>query len=130
VALAENGRLQDAIGQYEIAIKLSSDSKVQARSYENLAALYSALGDYPNVQESYKRALAISPGIAPYMVSHLSYSLKNNPTAGGYLSLGMLQQAAGHLAEAREAYQQALKLDPTLEAAKTALDLLDHSHKY
>jgi len=130
VALAENGRLQDAIGQYQIAIKLSSDSKVQARSYENLAALYSALGDYPNVQESYKRALAISPGIAPYMVSHLSYSLKNNPTAGGYLSLGMLQQAAGHLAEAREAYQQALKLDPTLEAAKTALDLLDHSHKY
>lgn len=126
VALAESGQLQNAIGQYKIAIKLSPDPKVKARSYESLAALYSALGDYPNVQESYKQALAVSPGIAPYMIGHLSYSMKNNPTAAGYLSLGLLQQAAGHLTEAREAYLQALKLDPTLEPAKTALDLLDH----
>ena len=125
VVLAESGRLQDAIGQYQVAIKLSPDPKVQARSYESLAALYSALGDYPNVQASYKQALAISPGIAPFMIGHLSYSVQNRPTAGGYLSLGLLQQAAGHLAEAREAYQQALRLDPTLEPAKTALDVLN-----
>lgn len=125
-AYAESRQLQDAIGQYKIAIKLSPDPKVQARSWESLAALYGALGDYPNVQASYKQALAISPRIAPYMIGHLSYSVKNNPTAGGYLSLGLLQQAAGHLAEAREAFQQALKLDPTLDAAKTALNLLDN----
>jgi tetratricopeptide (TPR) repeat protein len=124
VAFADVGRLQDAIDQYKVAIKLSSNRKVQAPSYESLAALYSALGDYPNVQASYKQALAISPGIAPFMIGHLSYSVQNHPTARGYLSLGLLQQAAGHLAEAREAYQQALKLDPTLEPAKTNLDLL------
>ena len=91
-----------------------------------MAALYDALGDYANVQASYEQALAISPGIAPYMIGHLSSSVKNNPTAGGYLSLGLLQQAAGQLAEAREAYQQALRLDPTLEPAKTALDMIDN----
>jgi hypothetical protein len=38
----------------------------------------------------------------------------------------MLQQELGKLPEARLAYQQALKLDPTLTAAKASLEALEN----
>lgn len=122
--LAESGRLQDSIAEYRAAVNLSSDPKIEAPSYESLAILYGAIGDYSKVQENYKQALEIAPAYEPFMIAHLSNSLKNNPTAGGYLSLGMLQQAAGHLQEARRAYDEALKRDPGFEQAKAELDAL------
>ena len=121
---AAAGDIQAAIEEYRKAISLSSQAAVIAPSYESLAALYSSLGDFQDVETSYEHALAVEPGIAPYMIDHLSQGVANNPTAGGYLSLGLLQEAAGHLSEARDAYSQALKLDPNLETARLKLGAL------
>jgi Flp pilus assembly protein TadD len=41
----------------------------------------------------------------------------------------MLLQEVGKLDDARGAYQQALKLDPSLTVAKQSLDALDHSRR-
>jgi len=40
------------------------------------------------------------------------------------LQLGVLLQETGHLPEARDAYEQALTLDPTLQEAKQSLGSL------
>jgi tetratricopeptide (TPR) repeat protein len=128
VDLAACGRLQDAIEQYLTAIQLTSDERMQARTYESLGALYSALGDYAKVHESYRKALQLDPQQADNMVRHLSRSIAAQPTSQSYLQLGMLLQEIGKLTEARVAYEQALKLDPTLAEAKKSLDALPRSN--
>ncbi len=128
-ALAESGRLQDAIGEYAIAIERTSDPKVQARTYESIAALSAGLGDYARVRESYKRAFQLDPEQAAAMAAHLSQSIAAQPTGEGYLQLGLLQEQAGNSSEARAAYEQALRLDPNLGEARDSLDGLGRDRK-
>jgi tetratricopeptide (TPR) repeat protein len=127
--LAECERLQDAIGEYEAAIQLTSDPEKQARSYQSLAILHGELGEYPKVRESYSEALRIDPPLGEEMIRNLSRSFAANPSGGGYLSLGMLLEAADRLPEARLAYQQALKLEPALAEAEHSLDAVERRIK-
>jgi tetratricopeptide (TPR) repeat protein len=127
--LAECERLQDAIAEYEAGIQLTSDPEKQARSYQSLAILHGELGEYPKVRESYHEALRIDPPLGEEMIRNLSRSFAANPSGGAYLSLGMLLEAAGRLAEARLAYQQALKLDPTLAEARQSLDAIERRNR-
>jgi tetratricopeptide (TPR) repeat protein len=129
VDLAECGRLQDAIEEYQAATHLTSDDKIRARTYESLGALFGALGDYAKVHESYRQALQLDLSQADEMVRHLSQSIASQPTSESYLQLGMLLQEMNKLTEARIAYQQALELDPTLKVAKESLAVLQRSDK-
>ncbi len=122
--LAECDRIPEAIAEYEAAIQLTSDPEKQARSYQSLAILYGELGEYSKVRESYRQALRIDPQLGEEMIRTLSKSFASDPSAGGYLSLGMLLEAAGRMPEARVAYQRALRLDPTLAEAEQSLDAL------
>ncbi len=123
-ALAESGRLQDAIEQYAVAAQLSSDPIVQARVYESLASLYSAVGDYSKVRESYQDALRVDPQRSQEMVSHLSQSAAVQPEAAIYMQLGVLLELTGEASQARDAFEQALKLDPSLAEARQSLDAM------
>ena len=130
------GRLQDAIVEYQKAIqvaaevKISSGSKdvavrdIQARSYESLATIYDELGDYSKVRESYQQALQVSPGGGDGMIKRMSESASDDPSGPNYLQLGILYEETGHSAEAQSAYEQALKLDPSLDEAKRSLEAL------
>lgn len=130
------GRLQDAIVEYQKAIevaagvRLSSGSKdvavpaIQARSYESLATIYDELGNYSEMRESYRQALKIAPQEEPGMIERMTQSAADDPSGPNYVQLGVLLQEAGHLPEARAAYEQALKLDPTLQEAKQSLGTL------
>jgi len=129
VDLAECGQLQDAITEYTTALRFISDPTIKARTYESLAALYGALGDYSKVRESYRQALQIDPQQADAMVRHLSESIAAQPMGESYLQLGLLQEQAGHPSEARIAYEQALKLDPGLGEAKESLDALERGDR-
>jgi len=122
---AECGRLSDAIPEYEAAIQLTSDPEKRARAYQSLAILHGELGEYSKVRESYREALRIDPPLGDEMIGSLSRTFANNPSGGGYLSLGMLLEAAGRLPEARLAYQQALRLEPTLTEATRSLDAIE-----
>jgi hypothetical protein len=123
-ALVQLGRIQDAVSEYEIAIEMASDPEVQARSYEMLATLHDELGDYDKVWESYSQALKIAPQQASDMVERLSEDATDDPTGPRFVQLGLLLQEVGRPVAARSAYEQALKLDPTLDAAKQFLDAL------
>ena len=125
----ECDRLRDAIPEYEAAISLTSDIAMQSHSYDSLAAVYDALEDYPKVSESYQQALKVDPQSGPAMVHWLSGSVAAEPSAPRYMQLGILLTETGQLSEARAAYEQALKLDPTLAEAKKSLDVLARSNK-
>jgi tetratricopeptide (TPR) repeat protein len=127
--LAECGRLQNAITEYETAIQLTSDPEKQARSYQSLAILHGELGEYSQVRQNYREALQIDSQLGEEMIRNLSQYIAAAPSGKGYLSLGTLLEIAGRLSEARVAYQQALKLDPTLADAKESLDALERSNK-
>jgi tetratricopeptide (TPR) repeat protein len=123
--LAECDRIPEAIAEYEAAIQLTSDPEKQARSYQSLAILYGELGEYSKVRESYRQALRIDPQLGEEMIRTLSKSFATDPSAAGYLSLGMLLEADGRLPEARAAYQRALRLDPALAEAQQSLDAIE-----
>lgn len=125
--LAECGRLQDAIQEYQVTAQLSSDAKEQARSYQSLAILHGELGEYPEVRESYRQALRADPELAEEMVRGLSAEVAQTRVGQGYLVLGILLEEAGRMADAQSAYEQALELDPSLGYAKQSLDALGKS---
>jgi hypothetical protein len=127
--LAECGRPQEAIAEYETAVHLTSDPDRQARSYQSLAVLYGAVGEYSKARESYREALQIDPQLGEEMIRKLAQFTATDPSGGSYLSLGTLLEAAGRLTDARAAYDQALKLDPTLAEARRSLDAIDQGNK-
>jgi protein O-mannosyl-transferase len=127
--LAEAGHLQEAISEYQIAANLTNQPRTLARVYESIAALSAALADYPTVRESYTQAWLADPEHRPEMIQVLAEDTAARPTAGGFYSLGFLLQQDGKLPEARDAYAQALKLEPTLADAKQALDAIDQGQK-
>jgi len=129
VDLVQCNRLQDAIPEYETAISLTSETAMQSHYYESLAAVYDALGNYAKVRESYQQALKITPQRSADMVQWLTQSVATDPSPPRYVQLGILLQETGKLSEARAAYEQALKLDPTLVEAKQSLDVLARDGK-
>ena len=128
-ALVESDRLPDAIVQYESTIKVSSNPTIQARCYESIAAISDELGDFAKVRDNYRLALQADPAQAADMIARVSQDAATSSSAPHYLQLGMLLQEVGKLDEARTAYQQALKLDPSLTVAKQSLDAIDHSRR-
>jgi tetratricopeptide (TPR) repeat protein len=121
-ALAQSGRMEEAIGEYQAAIPLTSDPRLQVRFYESLATLYDILGDYSNVRASYRQALQIAPQQTSEMIQQLSQDVANEPAGARYLQLGLLLQEAGKPSEAHTAFQQGLDLDTGLDQALHALN--------
>jgi Flp pilus assembly protein TadD len=123
--LAECDRLPESISTYEAAVVVTADPEARARSYESLAILYGATGDYSKVRENYRDALQADPPQSQEIIRRMSKMVSSNPQSTGYLMLGILLQQAGQTADARNAYQEALKLDPALEDAKRGIDGLN-----
>jgi protein O-mannosyl-transferase len=129
VGLVHLDRLQDAVPEYEAAISLTSDPAMQSHLYDSLAAVYDALGDYPKVRESYQQALKVNPQSSTTMIQWLTQSVAAQPSAPRYVQLGILLQESGQATDARRAYEQALKLDPSLDAARDYLRTLTADSK-
>jgi protein O-mannosyl-transferase len=121
-AFLQSARLTDAIAEYESTIKVTSDPTIQARCYESVATIYDAIGNYSKVRENYRLALQADPAQASGMIERISQDVATSPSAPRYLQLGMLLQELGKVTEAHVAYQQALKLGPSLIEAKASLD--------
>jgi tetratricopeptide (TPR) repeat protein len=116
------GNLEAAVSEFQAAVPLTSDGALEARFYESLASLYDMLGDYQKVRDNYRQALKLDPAQGPGMIERISKDIADQPTGPRYLQLGVLLEEAGDSSEARAAFEQALKLDPTLLAAKQSLE--------
>lgn len=130
------GRLQEAIEQYEIALRCARTKYLRSRTYINLGGAYDALGDFEKARANFKESLQIYPRQpevlqdlarldAEEKIAELSRSANAHPTSIAYLQLGQLQQQVGRIPEARESYEQALRLDPEMLQARSALKSIE-----
>jgi Flp pilus assembly protein TadD len=135
--LQEHGRYREAITQYESAIQLTSDQGLLAATYANLGSAYRELGETDKADESFDHALHLNAtqfnaylgrgilrereGQLDGAIADYTRSTEIQPTTEAYLRLGHALERAGRAAEARSAYELALRLDPDSAEAKQAL---------
>jgi tetratricopeptide (TPR) repeat protein len=130
--LHEHDRLQEAIEQYQTALQLTRDPYLIHKALIDLGAAYRQLGDYEKARDYYLQARQMDPTDRTVMenlgklgmetrIQQLAAAAAAHPTPAAYLQLGQLQQIAAHTPDARVSYQQALKLNPKLAAARDAL---------
>jgi tetratricopeptide (TPR) repeat protein len=123
-SLHDQGQMQQAIDEYEIAMRAHPDAKLRARIYADLGVIYRQLGNYDKARENSRLALAADPEEVEDFIRKLSLSLARQPTAFGYWLLGLRLEGADQISQARAAYDQALKLNSQFSPAMRSLALL------
>ena len=137
--LQMHGREDDAIAQYEIALRLGAEPHMRSVAYANLGAVYFDRGDSAKSRSSYEDALRANPnqasawqglallcqkqGKLDEAITYFGRAVELQPTGEGYLQLARALAQANHRAEAIAAYQQALRLEPDLIRAEHGDDL-------
>ena len=145
IYLQKHGQMREAVAQYEAAVELTSDPGLLAQAYANLGSAERAMGEDEPARKSFQQSLRFNPnqfnawlgmgllaqkqGKLDEAVSDLSRSVELQPSAQGYLELGRTLAQAGHVPEALNAYEQALKISPDLVEAQQAADALRQQKK-
>jgi tetratricopeptide (TPR) repeat protein len=140
-----HNELHEAVAQYEAAIDLTSDPRLLAETYANLGVAQRVLGEDKSAHTSFDQSLRFNPnqfhawfglgllaqkqGKLEEAISDLSRSVELQPSARGYFELGRTLAQAGHVPEALDAYQQALKISPDFAEARQAEDMLRQQKK-
>ncbi len=140
VALYE-GDLQQALENFKKAEGLFPN---EIQILQNLGVVYATMNDYSSAMDYYRRALALKPeseitynnlaalhiklGHFDEAIQEARKALEIYPRYGeAYLSLGRAYAAKSMLSEARDAFEQARRVDPNLsKQVEDALRRLDH----
>ena len=135
MALAQAGRIEEAIGQYQQALRIEPDC---ADAHYNLGVFLSQTGRIEEAIWHYGQAVRLKPddadahnnlGLALQQVgkienaiSHYEQALRINPDdVEVHCNLGMALAQAGRIEEAIGHYEQALRIKPDLVAAQKSL---------
>jgi len=135
IALREQGRLPEAIDQYEQALRLRPDD---AQTRYNLGIALLPLGRTQEAIELWEQALQIKPDLAeahynlgnamfqtgkvPEAIHHYEQALLIKPDlAEAHYNLAVVLEQAGQLQQAIQHYQQALQITPDYLKARSAL---------
>lgn len=131
--LQSRGEIREAVAEYSAAIKIASanpnnrdNAKPLATALANLGTLYSVNGDYEKARENYRQALRINPTALNDLIGKFYRFAAAQPAGKKYLWLGEMLEQAGRTKEARAAYAEALRSDPTLVEARASLKRLDN----
>jgi len=132
----KHGQMLKAVTQYEAAVELTSDPGLLAQTYANLGSAQRVMGEDEPAHKSFEQSLRCNPnqfnawlglgllaqkqGKLDEAISDLLRSVELQPSAQGYLELGRTLAQTGHIPEALNAYQQALKISPDLVEAQQA----------
>lgn len=138
--LIELGQFGPAIGELQQVISLTSDRGLQADAYANLGTAYRQLGDRAKARENYEESLRINPnqakallgkgilldqqGDAQQAVLDFARAAEIQPSPQAFFLLGRTLARLGRNAEARAAFENALKLQPDFADAQAALNSL------
>jgi len=126
VLLVQQGRLREAIGQYEQALRIKPD---YAEVHYNLGVALVQLGRLPEAIGQYEQALRIKPDFAEAhnnlglalmgqgrlleAIAHYELSLRIKPDdAEAHYNLGLALMGQGRLPEAIHHYEQSLRIKP------------------
>ena len=135
VALAHNGRLDEAMSQYSEALRLKSDA---SEVHNNLANVLAARGQVDEAIVHYLKALRLEPdydkahnnlgnalageGKVEEAINHYSEAIRINPDyAGAHYNLGNALAAQGSVDEAIKHYFEALRIWPDWAGAHNNL---------
>ena len=138
VALAQTGEIEEAITQYEEALRIEPDL---ADAHYNLGIALARVGRMPEAIEQLEYALQIDPDLAeahnnlgidlaqsgriPEAIEHLERALRIQPDlAEAHYNLGIALVQAGRIEDAISHYQQALRIKPDYIQAQNAIALL------
>jgi tetratricopeptide (TPR) repeat protein len=124
---------------------LTSDPILLSLTYANLGAAHLSLGEYEAAHQNFDESLRLNPGQfkawlglglmaekqgnVGEAITDLSRSVDLQPTSQAYLELGRLLTQTGHVPEALDAYQQALKISPELVEAQQAMAALEQQKR-
>jgi protein O-mannosyl-transferase len=134
-ALAHAGRTKEAIGEYELALRIIPD---YAEAHCGLGVALEKLGRSSEAIDQYQQALANWPdyadahydlglalvrlGETQEAIKHWEQAVRINPDfAEAYCNLGAAFETLGRTPEAIERYEEALKHRPGLVVAQNAL---------
>jgi Tfp pilus assembly protein PilF len=143
--LQTHNQMREAIAQYEAAVDLTSDPSLLAQTYANMGAARRALGDDEQAHKNFEESLRYNPnqfnawlglgllaekqGKLDEAITDLSRSAEVQPTAQAFFELGRMLAQTGHIPEAVDAYQRALKISPDLTEAQKAIDALQQQKR-
>ena len=131
IALERAGRVQEAMVQYEQALRLNPNL---AAAHYNLGVALARMGRVPEAVEHYEQALRLMPDLAaahynlgtalarlgrvPEAIEHYEGALRLQPwDPDAHYNLGMAMERAGRVQEAIGQYEQTLRIKPDLVEA-------------
>jgi protein O-mannosyl-transferase len=124
-SLFDQGKLQEAIQQYETALQDGPDPQSRARYYCNMGVIFRELGDSAQARLSFRAALSTDTQEVQEMVQQLSQWVARQPAAPNYWRLGLLLEGVDEFARAKAAYERSLEIDPQFISARVALQTLE-----
>jgi protein O-mannosyl-transferase len=129
-----HGHVQQAISEYESALRLTADPETRADTYSDLGSAYRQIRDYERARENFTAALQIDPnqymaligmgllaqkqGDPSAAIRYYSLVLSRAPTDVAYILLAKAEALAGHVAEAQAAASKAAQLTTDLDQAR------------
>ena len=136
-ALADQGKLEEAIAAFRRAIQLHPNS---ATAYNNLGIALSAGGKLEEALAAFRRAIQLRPNYAnaynnlgnalsaggklEQALAAFRRAIEINPNSAlAYNNLGVALSAGGKLEEALAAYRRAIQLNPNYANAYNNLDI-------
>jgi hypothetical protein len=135
-----HGHFQEAINEYQVAIRIATDPETRAIAYADLGSTYRQIKDYERSRESFSAALQMDPNQTAAMIgmgllaektgdfssaiSYYSRAMAREPTDVGYILLAGAEARAGHAEEAEAAAIRAAQLTTDLDHARQTADLL------
>ncbi len=138
MALQAAGRPQEAIGQFDRALRLNPDF---AQAHYNLGLALESLGRTQEAVEHYEQAIRIQPdygdahnnlagilrnqGRLPEAINHYEQAARSKPNvAGVHFNFGSTLEQAGRVDEAIGQYEQAIRIQPDFAFAHNNLGVL------
>jgi tetratricopeptide (TPR) repeat protein len=136
--LQKQGRPDEAVRQYRLALDYTGDAVEASRAHNNLGALFLQRNDLPAALTEYNAALKIDPseghsllgrGTVEYRQGNLyaahedlSRAVQVLPGPLTYFALGRVLEDEGDLKSAANLYEDALKVAPDMPETQTQLN--------
>jgi len=122
--LEDQGRMQEAIQEFEVVVEYPPSAKFLAFAYANLGIIYTELGDAAKAGAAFQQSLATDRPAMDEMIDQFKQTAATHPVDEVYVRLGLLLEQAGRTNEARTAYVEALKLNPERSEVQRYMDRL------
>jgi protein O-mannosyl-transferase len=132
----EQGDLPQATARYEAVLQLTSDTQLRASAFANLGTIYFQLRDYARAKQYFEASVKLNRAF-PTVIQDLGLIAQKNGDSGetiryfawlvsiapndvDYFLLAQAFRQAGREADARWAYQQAVRLSHDIDQTRQA----------